>query len=332
MDEEEIELMDIINVLWKRKWIIGIGTLICMVMVGFVSFLLKPIYEISALLQPGKFLVQDEAGRFEEVLIESPKQVASRINEKTYDHLVANALKIPLDEFPEIEAEDIKDTFLVRIWTKNHDIERGKNILNKILLFIKEELDAKIEVEVKGIDSQIRNNEIEKLKVMKEIENLIRKQEIVEKREKELQREMAGVLKRIKTLEREQIENLKNPKRNEAEALGMLLYSNEIQQNLRYYNSLEELLSTKRLDQENIILSIQQKEEILKQIDLTIGNLKEKKGRIDYTKIVKSPTPSKYPVFPKKKLNVALAGILSIMFFSFLSFFLEYIEKHRNQN
>ncbi len=48
-----------------------------MVMVGFVSFLLKPDYEISALLQPGKFLVQDEAGRFEEVLIESPKQVAN---------------------------------------------------------------------------------------------------------------------------------------------------------------------------------------------------------------------------------------------------------------
>ncbi len=33
MEEEEIELMDIINVLWKRKWLVIIGTLSCMFIV-----------------------------------------------------------------------------------------------------------------------------------------------------------------------------------------------------------------------------------------------------------------------------------------------------------
>ncbi len=332
MNEEEIELMDIINVLWKRKWLIIIGTLSCMIIVGIISFLLKPVYEISALVQPGKLLVQDEYGRFEEVVIEKPHQLANRINEKTYEHIIAEESKIKLDELPEIEAKNIEDTFLVRIWTKNHDIERGKAVLKKILELIRKDIDEKVDVEIKNIENGILHNEIEKIKLTKEIENLKKRYEIIEKRENELQREMGGVLERIKFLEKEQLETLKNPKRNEAEGLGMLLYSNEIQQNLRYYNSLEELLSSKRLEKENIDLAIRQREESLKQIDVIIKNLKDRKGRIDYTKIIKSPTPSIYPVFPKKSLNVAVTGILSCMIFSFLAFFLEYLEKNRNQN
>jgi capsular polysaccharide biosynthesis protein len=56
----------------------------------------------------------------------------------------------------------------------------------------------------------------------------------------------------------------------------------------------------------------------------------EKKGRIDYAQLIKDPTSSLYPISPKKKLNILIAGILGLMIFTILAFFLEYIEKQKN--
>ena len=55
--------------------------------------------------------------------------------------------------------------------------------------------------------------------------------------------------------------------------------------------------------------------------------LVEKKQRIDYTQLVKEPTVSLYPVSPKKKLNVAIAGFLGLFCFSILALFLDSVEK-----
>jgi len=109
----------------------------------------------------------------------------------------------------------------------------------------------------------------------------------------------------------------------------MLLYSNEIQQSLQYYNELNELLSSKKIEEEDINLEIENKEEEIKQLENEIENLKERKGRIDYTQLIKEPTSSPSPVSPKKILIVLIAGILGLMIFTMLAFFLEYIEKQK---
>ena len=42
---DEINLMDYIQVIRKRKWLIILGTIICMVVAGVVSLLMPKIYE-----------------------------------------------------------------------------------------------------------------------------------------------------------------------------------------------------------------------------------------------------------------------------------------------
>ena len=74
--EDEFALMDYLSVLWKRKWLIVIPTLFLVIAVGIIIFLLPPKWEIDALIQPRKFLVQTEGGRFEEIVIVDPKQMA----------------------------------------------------------------------------------------------------------------------------------------------------------------------------------------------------------------------------------------------------------------
>jgi len=124
---------------------------------------------------------------------------------------------------------------------------------------------------------------------------------------------MSDIRKRIESLEKEQRLSLKKENRSESENLAIVLYSNEIQNNLQYYNTLNELLSSKKIEEQDI--------------NLEIGNLNERKRRIDYAQLIKEPSSSLIP--PKKKRNVILAGILGLMIFTMFAFFLEYIEKQK---
>lgn len=49
------------------------------------------------------------------------------------------------------------------------------------------------------------------------------------------------------------------------------------------------------------------------------------------TSVTAADAPPQHPVKPKVKLNVVLAGTLGLMTFTFLAFFLEYIEKARRR-
>jgi len=329
--EDEFALMDYLSIIWKRKWLIVIPTLFLVIAVGIISFLLPPKWEIDALIQPSKFLVQTEGGRFEEIVFVNPKQMVGQINEATYNNLIATELNLDIREFPKLKAENLRDTNLVRVSTKEKDAEKAKLILHSLFNYLKRQLDEKATIEIKGVDSDIKSKEIEKLRIEGEIKGNKNKLDIVKQRKKDIEREMVDIRKRIEALEKEQQLSLKRENRSESESLAMLLYSNEIQQSLQYYSELNELLSSKKIEEEDINLEIGDKEEKTKQLENEIDNLNERKGRIDYTQLMKEPTSSLYPVSPKKKLNVLIAGILGLMTFAMLAFFLESLEKHKKR-
>ncbi len=75
MPEEEVELIDYLRVIWKRRWLIVGGTLICMLAALVVSLLLPKVYETSLNLQ---------IGRVWEKPIESPYRVTEIINSEPF--------------------------------------------------------------------------------------------------------------------------------------------------------------------------------------------------------------------------------------------------------
>jgi len=301
--EDEIILMDYLSVIWKRKWLIVIPTLFLVIAVGIISFLLPPKWEIDALIQPSKFLVQTEGGQFEEIVIVDPRQIAGQINQESYNHLIATQLNLDIREFPKLKAENLRDTNLVRVSIKEKDVEKAKLILHSLFNHLKGQIDGKVDIEMKSIEKKIKANK--------------GKLNIIKQRKKDIEKEMSAVRKRIEALEKEQQLSLKKENRSESESLAMLLYSNEIQQSLEYHNTLNELLSKKKIEEEDM--------------NFEIDNLNERKGRLDYAQLIKEPTSSLYPVNPKKKLNVLIAGILGLMAFTMLAFFLESLEKHKQR-
>ena len=370
---DEIELMDILLVIWKRKWLIILPTLLCVIAAGVYSFLLPQKWEVDAIIQPSKLFIQNEQGEFQEVLVTDPNQITGQINGASYDRLISAELNVELRKFPKLKAETLRNTNLVRVSIREEDTQKAESILLSLFKHLKVELDRKVDVEMKGIDTKITENEnliklkefnikdalngikmeeIEKNKMRQEILSAKNKLKISEEREKNILEEMKSVKQRIDEIEAQQKEALAQKKEG-SEAISLLLYSNEVQNNFRYFNILDEKLSNEKIIRENLDLFIKERKESIKISDTQIEKLKigidkiknemdntkndisllrERKGQIDYAQLIKEPTPSLYPVSPRKKLNVAIAGILGLMIFTILAFFIEYIEKHKEES
>lgn len=318
--ENEFELMDYLNVIWKRKWLIIIPTFFLVLFVGIYSLTLPKVWEVHALIVPSKIILRTDDGQFNEVLVTNPKQIVGQINQATYNNLIAAELNLDIEKMPKIEAENLRDTNLVRISLKAQDVENAKDILFSLFNFLKIDLDEKIKVEISDIDTQVESNynrikskyieiedkkneieaikltvkteknriklkessikvknlnieskEMEKTGLQEEINTLRKKMTISEERIISITEEMKEVKVRIDQLEKEQQNVLKI--RSDTNAISILLYSVYIQNNLMYYNTLNEKLSNEKLTQENIHLAIEEKKRAIKQADNQIEQI-----------------------------------------------------------
>jgi len=334
---ESIDLMRYIDIAWKRRWLIIVPTVVIAVLAGLWSLMLPKIWEVDALVIPSKFLTQNEAGEFKQILVAEPKQIASQISQGSYNSLIGAELNIDASQFPKISAENLRDTNLVRISVRENDPQEGKSILLSLFNHLKSEFDKKIDVEISTLDNtseqaknrildlnlKIDSQKIDKERTKRDIEADKNKLAIAEDRISKVQEEMMSVKKRVSELDELQRKTM-SEKREGAETLALLLYSNEIQQNIRYMNTLEDKVSDERVNIQDLTFSIRSKEQQLLQMDNQISQiqnllsnakseiklLEEKKNRIDYTQLVKAPTQSLGPVSPNKKKNVMIAGFL----------------------
>jgi len=327
MKQKDPELMDYFWIIWKRKWFIGLGTVVLMAAAIGTSLVIKPVYEIEAIVQPGQFLVEDHQGNFTQVVVEPPQQTADKVRRRSYQASIAAQLAVEENNLPKIEAENPKNTQLTRLWVRSSNTKLAKDVLQKTIDIIREDLDRKIAVEIKNTDSSIKADEIRKQRSLQEIEILNKKQKIGAQRMKDIQAEMESVKGKIAELEKEQLSVLKKENRTEIEGMAMLLYSNEVQQSLHYVEFLNEKLSREKLQEENINSAIKEELSKIDQYSNNIDNLQERKGRIEQTRIVKEPTPGREPVFPRTGLNLLLAFVAGILLFTFIAFLIEYVEK-----
>jgi LPS O-antigen subunit length determinant protein (WzzB/FepE family) len=356
MNAQEPNLMDFLLVIWKRKWQIFVPSLALAVLAGGASFFLPRQYEIDSIIRPSMIFVQNQQGNFQEVVVVDAKQVAGQINQKSYDRQIAAQLKIDIAGFPRLQAENIRDTQLVRVSLDDRDVARASAILNALFKVLEKDFNRKIEVEIKALDTQIKasqyeinrknldiaSREIEQARKREEIQSATNKLKISEAKYQSITDEMKSVKQRIDGIEAQQREVLKE-KTEGVSAIGLLLYSTEVQQNLRYYNDLNDKLSTEKMGQEDYKLAMKAAEQQIKQLATeverlkteienlqnTIGFLSEKKGRIDYAQMVKEPTPSVRPVSPRKPFIVVVAGLVGLLFFTPLAFLREYMEKQQ---
>jgi hypothetical protein len=319
--DDEINFTEYVLLLWQRKWLIIISTVI-VVIIASIYFLFSPkIWKTEMIIEPSKFLAETAGGGFNKVTTINPRQLAGQIKEASYDQLLARQLNIELGKFPRLRAEHLTNTDLVRVYVRIQDTERAKLALTSLFNHVKFIYDKKVDTELQGInteisdknnsiksqelgfrekenqiktlkskvvrtkneislkESEIQSNEINKDRMKKEIESHKNRLKISEERINSISEEMNAVKERINDTE-EQLKRVLAENKEENTAISLLLYSNEIQQNLRYFSVLSEKISNERLAQENLYLLILNNEKEIRQIDNNINQIKILKNTI----------------------------------------------------
>jgi LPS O-antigen subunit length determinant protein (WzzB/FepE family) len=209
-----------------------------------------------------------------------------------------------------LRAEVLKETRLVKVSAVARDPERAVLHLRTLFSQLKSMLDKKIIIEINTYDTEIKKNELQADLWVKEIAIMDNRLKILEHREREILAEKKAAGERISRIEKEQREALKSGGK---EVLAQLVFSNIIQQSYQYINALDESMSEKKIRAEDLVQrrrEIEQAMEVLKGSTIT---LEEKKGKYDYTEMIKEPASPRSPISPRKTRNVLLAGILGVL-------------------
>lgn len=160
MENEEINLVDYIRVIVKRKWVIIIITLLAMVIAGIFSKIAPKRYEISAILEIGKI------GNF---VPESPLQLKEKIDRGSFNEILMAKLKI--GGIPKIEVEAPKDTNLLVLRINTTGAEIGEKILKELTNIIIKEHEGILNQQRKFLEEEIRKEEA-KIAILEKSKNL----------------------------------------------------------------------------------------------------------------------------------------------------------------
>lgn len=150
--DDEIDLMDYVKVILKRKIFIVALFLIAVIIAGVFSFLSPKVYKIDTVLEIGQVAGKD---------IEVPAQVAEKTTGDVYGIFVREKLGLSEKEFPEIKAENLKDTNLIAISSESAEPQKAKQVLSEVIALVLKEHEEKFVEKKSLLEEEIAKTEQE---------------------------------------------------------------------------------------------------------------------------------------------------------------------------
>ena len=96
--EDEIELIDLLRVIWKWKYLIAGGTIICAVAAVIISLYMAKVYSIETVIRPGILSIGKEGKKN---YIDTPENIKALIEAGTFDNEILNSFGKPsMDNIP----------------------------------------------------------------------------------------------------------------------------------------------------------------------------------------------------------------------------------------
>ena len=290
--DDEIDLVDLFLIVWKRKWMIVTVTVLLTVAAAGVTMLMPKVYEVSAILEPAR--------NSDGSPVENPQSIRENIISGTYDKRISVKLSMDLDTFPKVKVSVPKQTNLVKLLIESSEPDRDTNVLNELLAYISGDIVAQLELKKEFVLNEIRIAEAELSlfpQQIKQVEVLIA--------------EIRQKVQELNKVKKEQVG------KSDVDSMAILLYLNEIQNQQVFLANLYRNLAVLKRDKERFVV--------------TVSNARLKLAGIMGTTIKKQPTISENPIKPKKTLIVALAFILGLMGGIMLAFLAEFMTKVRQQ-
>jgi len=298
-EEDTIELIDLLRVVWKWKWFIVIFTLACAIAVGIISFQMPRIYKVSAIIEPGVVGI-DSSGR--PMFIDSISNIKSKIESQAYNRRICKRLNADPKEL-NLKFKTIQPTNsnTLKISLEANDTSKSIQVLFTLFHELVKEYQHYIDSRKSELDQKIAMNK--------------RQINVSAAEKKHLEKEITKVKANTSRIVEER-NGLISKGGNNPDKLSLLIYTNIIQQNMAQYNDLNTQLGELKAK--------------IEEMKSEMETFKIKKNSIENIRLIQPPQSSIYPIKPKKKLNVMLAFVIGFFISIFLAFFLEYLQKAKS--
>jgi uncharacterized protein involved in exopolysaccharide biosynthesis len=338
--DDEIELIDIFRVIWKWKYLILVGTLICAIVTAIVSskkqitFSLETILRVNPIMSivsvSNKMNDSKDWWEINSSFIDSPNTTKSLIELGLLDKDINAYLK----EFNNIDISNIsklkvntlgKEDFL-QIDYKTPDPKVGVAILNSLEPILNKKYEKQIKIIqnnnyyiIQNMYHSVYDLEIQMEVLKADIQNL-------SKSISELESEIDFLDSNLKLLVKQRDEIQKNSKRDDM--LSAFLYNNTIQQNIELKNDYKNDLFTHLMNKDLKKSELKKLESKIQINNIQIKGFESKLKQAPYIQVVKNPEHNIQPIKPKTKRNVLIGTLVGFSLMMFLSFFLNYIGKY----
>jgi len=361
--EDEIDLYQLIQVLLKRKKLI-IGIFLVAVITAIVaSYLMKPVYRVSAVVAPGQIYtpeVTENVVVWRDSDVDTPENIEALISQNPFHYQTLAELgwnyQDPKNKF-DVKTQLQQRTKYVTLSLDSADPERAKEYLNTLLFQINLFYYPKINSNIKFLQNI-------KQRIVNEIKSVEAQITLLEKKLDVLEAESSKLETQIEETQTRTAEALGQRSKifaresNTDDMTPLLLYSNVMQENLI---QLDKLLNAMK---ENNIFQREDLQQDIKDLKVRLANLNVQLSDIGVKleslgvnidsandevnpseaqqtnpklqpvelygiKIVQEPTIDPQRVSPKRTLMVAVAGVLGLFVGVFAAFAVEFWQSHK---
>lgn len=327
--DDEIELIDYLRVIWKWKYLILVGAVVCALVPLVISISKPKIYRVETILKPG---VLGKNNKGQEIYVDSTTNIKALIEAGTFNNEIKWELKdTKTSNLPtsfQFEINIPKNSNLLKISYQTPSVDTGISILNQLTNSISREQAVKIDYLQTKFEKEILEDKIDLSRLQDELSFNQTSISNINKRLAELSTDIQSLNRNISALTKHRDTILSN--RNEDTILTGFLYNNTIQQNLDRRDRINNQIFNYTIEKErvkNLSKGIKTKIDILSQ---KIDGLKQKRDKIKNIQVIQPPTGSPYPINPGVKKNILLASAVGLFFMLISAFFLEYVWKHKN--
>jgi len=285
---DEIDLLDILRVLLKRKGQIVVITLIVTIAAGVLSMMLPKVYEVSAIIEPAKGI--------DEKPVEQPEAIQANILGGTYDQQLQQKFSFIANELPQWKVSIPKETTLVKISVETQNPKQSVDLMDGLLNLISAQIERKLEKDKKWLEEDVKLAELNHQLALEQLALLSSQV-----------KETSGAIDDLEASKKSAMAS------RSSDAMAVLLYSNEIKNQQIYRDTLQLKLTNAKDNAEKAMVGV--------------NKARLKIAQVKSTNINKKPTIPEKPIKPKKALIVALTFILGLMGSVIIAFVLELMSK-----
>ena len=276
--EDEIELFDILKVIWKWKRMILAVTIGVTILAGVVSFSMTKIYKVSMLLDAGTLAIDDKGKK---TFVDSLPNIQALIQEEVLNYKIIDTMKKKgIEPIPNSLSFDTKlatkgtPYISVSYNTAEADIETGIFILDKLAFLIQNNYKNKVANSKKIYDQRIQtvatqiestgfnisnikkdivsaklDNDVSVAGITDQISSLNTRRDLIKKNIDTFKQRIVSIKSEVEKVQKNS--NILLNERNKFisnsitknNILTAMVYSNTLQQNIAYANTLEDTIT-----------------------------------------------------------------------------------------